>query len=581
MARAYVRGYQGTLGTPDSIAACAKHYVGYGAAEAGRDYNTTEISEHTLREIYLRPFHAAEQAGALTFMSAFNSLNGVPASANAFTLRQILRKEWGFKGIVVSDWTSIAETIAHGTAIDGKAAARKSFLAGVDMDMESNLYHPNLPDLVKSGAVPQATLDESVRNVLRVKYALGLFDHPYTEESRTIYGKPIPLASRELARTVAEESFVLLKNGAAGAQPVLPLQTGAAKNIALIGPLADDAPNMLGAWAGDGKPEDVVTLRQALADYASKNNIKLNYAKGSEIVGGDASTINEAVEAARTADVVLLAVGENAPDMTGEAASRSRLDLPGNQNELVEKVAALGKPTVMILFSGRPLALSYVEGKVNAILEAWFPGIEAGPALVRTLFGESNPSGRVTASFPRSVGQEPLYYNALNTGRPAGRVDLTKPPTNGDQKYKSRYIDEQNSALYPFGYGLSYTSFSYSQPKLSTTTTTASTLNAGGAGAIRVTAEVKNTGSRPGQEAVQLYISERGTSVSLPVRELKGFQKISLAPGEAKTVEFTIGRDELAFWNIDQKLVVEPAKVRVWVAPNSAAGGEPVEFEIK
>jgi beta-glucosidase len=582
IAAAYIRGYQGKVGMPDTIAACAKHYVGYGAAEGGRDYNTTEISEHTLRQVYLPPFKATVDAGALTFMSAFNSINGVPASANRFTLRQILRKEWGFKGTVVSDWTSIAETIAHGTAIDGKAAARKSFLAGVDMDMESNLYHQYLAGLVKSGAIPQATLDESVRNVLRVKYALGLFDNPYTEEARTIYGgKPIPPASRELARDAAEESFVLLKNGSPHGQPVLPLQAGTAKTIALIGPLADDAGNMLGSWGADGKPEDVVTLRKALTEFAASNGIKVNFAQGTEIVGGTDAQTNEALEAARAADVVLLAVGEDAGLMTGEAGSRTRLELPGQQSRLVEQIAALGKPTVMIVFSGRPLALSYIEGKVNAILEAWFPGVEAGPALVRTLFGAVSPQGRLTASFPRYVGQEPLYYNALNTGRPVPpNIDLSKPTGSvPNDKYFSRYIDEQNAPAYPFGYGLTYTTFSYGAPKLSATSTSISSLG-GGAGTIRVTAEVRNAGSRPGQETVQLYVGQRGTSVSLPVRELKGFQKVSLAPGESKTVEFTVGREQLSFWNIDNKFTVEPARVRVWVAPHSAAG-EAVEFEIK
>lgn len=575
IARAYVRGYQGKLGSPDSIAACAKHYVGYGAAEGGRDYNTTDISEHTLRQVYLPPFHAAAQEGALTFMSAFNPLNGVPASANPFTLRQVLRREWGFKGTVVSDWTSIAELIPHGIATDPASAARKAFLAGVDMDMESNLYETQLAQLVKSGAVPMSVVDESVKNVLRVKFALGLFDNPYTDDKRKNTG-PISPAYRDLARTVAEESFVLLKNEPVNGQATLPLQRVA--NIALIGPLADDAGNMLGSWAGDGKPEDVVTLRRALTDYATKANATVTYAQGLPITGGTAAGIDEAVQAARNADVVLLALGEDGPNMTGEAASRTRLGLPGNQAQLLDRVAQLGKPTVLILFSGRPLVLTDVEPKVHSILAVWHPGVEAGPAIVRTLFGEATPSGRLTASFPRSVGQLPLYYNALNTGRPVAK-GAGLPQSEADVKYKSRYIDESNEALFPFGYGLTYTTFTYGQPKLSGTTLSAAALNGGKATPIRVTAEVRNNGNRPAQEVVQLYIGQRGTSVALPVRELKGFQKIALAPGESKTVEFTIGRDELAFWNIDQKNVAEPSSVRVWIAPNSASG-TPVEFNV-
>ncbi len=586
IAAAYVRGYQGAkLDDPMSIAACVKHYVGYGAAEGGRDYNTTEISERTLRQVYLPPFRAAERAGALTFMSAFNPLDGVSASANPFTLRQILRKEWGFQGLVVSDWNSVGELVPQGLALDPAQAARKALLAGVDMDMESNSYHTSLVQEVRSGRVPMAVLDEAVRGVLRVKFALGLFDHPYADESRSAKEGPIPTTSRETARKAAEESFVLLKNAAVSGAPVLPLQVTPGRTIALIGPMSDDAANMAGSWGGESQKEDVVTLYKALSGFAEKSNMKLVYQKGVQLVTPENQGPDEipaAVEAARNADVVLLALGDEAGLMSGEAASRAHLELAVNQRKLIDEIAALGKPTVLILFTGRPMVLTDVEPKLNSILMAWYPGIEAGPALVDTLFGMSNPSGRLTASFPRAVGQEPVYYNYLNTGRPALNTDLTHLPRTSGEKYLSRYVDEQNAPLYPFGYGLSYSTFSYSQPKLSATTTSAAALNAGKVGSeIHVTAEVKNTGTRPGTDTVQLYLGQRGTSVARPVHELQGFQRVTLGPGESKTVEFTIGRDQLAFWNIDMKDAVEPAKVNVWVTPNSAITAAPVEFEIK
>ncbi|MDT8067529.1 MAG: beta-glucosidase BglX [Terriglobia bacterium] len=586
VAAAYVRGYQGTkLNDPMSIAACVKHYVGYGAAEGGRDYNTTDMSERTLRQIYLPPFHAAENAGAATFMSAFNSLDGVSSSANAFTLRQVLRKEWGFRGFVVSDWNSVGELIPQGLALDPSQAAEKAVLAGVNMDMESNAYHTSLVQLVRLGAVPMATLNEAVREVLRVKFALGLFDHPYADESKSAMEGPLPEASRETARKAAEESFVLLKNASVNGTPVLPLQAKAGRTIALIGPMADDAVNMAGSWGGLAQKDDVVTLYKALTDFVAKSNMKLVYQKGVSLVEPEnqgSDDIPAAVEAARRADVVLLALGDDAGLMSGEAASRAHLKMAANQRKLINEITALGKPTVMILFSGRPLVLTDVEPKLSTILLAWYPGVEAGPALVNTLFGMSNPSGRLTATFPRAVGQEPLYYDYLNTGRPALNADLTHLPRNGEEKYLSRYIDEQNSPLYPFGYGLSYSTFSFTQPKLSATTTSAAALNARKPGSeVHVTAEVKNTSSRAGTEIVQLYVGQRGTSVARPVHELEGFQRLTLGPGESKTVEFTIGRDQLAFWNIDMKDVVEPAKVNVWVAPNSAITAQPVEFEIK
>jgi beta-glucosidase len=579
VARAYVNGYQGDLKSADSIAACAKHFVGYGAAEAGREYNPAEISEHTLREIYLPPFKAAADAGALSFMSSFNTINGVPATADAFTLRHILRGEWGYKGLVVSDWTSVAELIEHGIANDGRTAAKKAALTGVDMDMESNLYESHLAELVRSGEVPEKLIDESVRNVLRVKFLLGLFEHPYVAPGEDVISSTIPQASREVSRKIAEESFVLLKNDTAGGRPILPLQVSPGTTVAVIGPMADSSANMQGAWVGMGRPEDVVTLRKALEDYAKPHGIKLLFAEGTPILGGNGD-FAAAIHAAQDSDIVILTVGEEAATMTGEAASRTRLELPGMQEQLVAKVAALGKPTALIVFSGRPLVLSNVVPQVSAVLEAWFPGVEAGPALVRILFGESNPSGRLTATFPRSVGQEPLYYNALNTGRPVGEVDLSHPPSNPVEKYHSRYIDETNSPLYPFGYGLSYSSFTYSQPVVSTMSVSAAAMNRDDPLArVKVSAQVKNTSQRAGNEVVQLYIGQRGTSIARPRRELKGFQRITLAPGESRTVEFVLDREALSFWNVDSKFTAEPSEVNVWVSHDSASG-TPVMFTV-
>jgi beta-glucosidase len=566
IARAFVRGYQGNLlADPSSVAACAKHFVGYGAAEAGRDYNSTEISERTLRAIYLPPFHAAEEEGAASFMSAFNAINGVPASANAFTLDKILRKEWAFRGVVDSDWMSVGELIPHGIALDKADAARKALLAGVDMDMESDSYHVGLAAEVKAGRVPISAVDEAVRRVLRMKFALGLFEHPYANLDPSAMLKP---ESVELSRTIAEQSFVLLKN-----EGVLPLKAGS--KVALIGPLADNAPEMLGSWAAVGDPQNVVTLKASLAERIGK---PLLFAPGTEIRTTSEAGFADAVKAAQQADVVVIALGERAAEMTGEAASRAHLRLPGNQEKLLEAVAATGKPVVLIVFSGRPLVLDKASEHASAILEAWHPGIQAGAALVRTLYGESNPSGKLTATFPRAVGQEPLYYNHLSTGRPLGTVPDSDQPLEGLDKFHSRYIDEKVSPLYPFGFGLSYTTFAYKPPTLSRPSINVSEILAGKT--ITVSAELRNTGSVAGTEIAQLYIGQTGTSVALPVRELKGFQKVKLQPGERKTVEFTIAQEQLAFWNLDMKHTVEPALVKIWIA-GSSADGTPVELVLR
>ena len=579
MARAYVRGYQGArLDAPDSIAACAKHFVGYGAAEGGRDYNSVEISEHTLRQFYLPPFHAAVDAGAATVMSAFNTLNGIPASANSFVLTQVLRREWGFRGLVVSDWNAVGELIPHGVANDGATAARKAILAGVDMDMESNSYHENLAQLVRTGQVPEANVDEAVRRALRVKFALGLFQHPYADQQHEVAAMLQP-ESVTLARTTAERSFVLLKNSAVpDGTSVLPL-SARAQTIALIGPLADDATNMLGSWAAVGKDSDVVTLRAALTQRLRADHVR--YAKGAEIEGVTDTGFSEAVAAARQSDAVIMALGEDANKMTGEAASRAHLDLPGRQQQLLEAVVSTGKPIVLIIFSGRPLTLPWAFEHVPAVLAAWFPGVQAGPALVRTLFGESNPSGKLVVSWPRSVGQEPLHYDALSTGRPAAKINLTHPPSSGEEKYVSRYIDERDDAQFPFGFGMSFTSFQYGRPQLSTTRLSARTLDAAvrssaptSAAPLTVNVTITNTGARAGEEVAQLYIRFQGTSVAQPVRALRAFQRVALAAGQTRTVTFTLRPETFATWNDHNEYRVEPARVTLWVAPDSGQGQE-------
>jgi beta-glucosidase len=574
MAAAYVRGYQGPrLDAPDSMAACAKHYVGYGAAEGGRDYNSTEISEHTLREYYLPPFHAAVNAGVATLMSSFNSLNGIPSTANPFTLKKILRKEWGFEGFVVSDWNAVGELIPHGIANDGATAARKAFNAGVDMDMVSSLYHDNLANLVKSGQVSQADIDESVRRVLRVKFALGLFERPFVDEAAAPKALYLP-DSLATAQTAAERSFVLLKNGSVAGKPILPLSL-TKQNVAVIGPLGDDSTYPTGAPAGTGPR---IGLTGALTQRLGKDHV--SRFKGTGILDANDADIAAAVAGAKKADLVILALGET-QDMSGEAASRAHLGLPGRQQELLEKVIATGKPAILILFSGRPLTLPWAFEHVPAVMEAWFPGTRGGLALVRTLFGDVNPTGKLTVSWPRAVGQEPLYYNALATGRPAGNTDLSHPPANVESRYVSRYIDEQNTPQFPFGYGASYTTYSYGPTTISAQHLSAADLNKDLTGSPAMTAEadVTNTGSRPGNEVVELYIRLQGTSVAEPVRALKGFQTIALAPGETKKVKFDLKPEAFAIWNAENHFAAEPAKLTVWIAPDSSSG-TPTEAEI-
>ncbi|HEV7798277.1 MAG TPA: glycoside hydrolase family 3 N-terminal domain-containing protein [Pyrinomonadaceae bacterium] len=544
MARARVRGFQGhDYSAGDKVVACAKHWVAYGAAEAGRDYNTTDVSERTLREVYFPPFKAAVDAGVGTFMSAFNDLNGVPASANRFTLTEVLRGEWKFDGFVVSDYTSVEELIKHGVATDGAEAAREALSAGVDMEMVSRLYNQHAGELIKERQLSQRTIDEAVRRILRVKFRLGLFEKPYADEAleRTAIFNSANVAA---AREIAARSLVLLKND----HNVLPLAKNV-RSIALIGPLADSRPDMLGSWTGDGKTEAAVTLLQGIK--AKLPQTKINYARGCDVNCDQADGFEEARRAAKESDVAIIAVGESA-DMSGEAASRSSLDLPGRQLDLVKAVQAAGKPTVVVLMNGRPLTINWIALNSPAILETWFAGSQAGNAIADVIFGDVNPGGKLPVTFPRAVGQIPLYYNHKNTGR----------PPDANNKYTSKYLDVDWRPLFPFGYGLSYTQF-----KITNLQVSAQRIPLDGKLTVRV--DVENTGKRAGDEVVQLYIRDVVASVTRPVKELKGFQRITLQPGERRQVEFVLTAAELGFWNRELRFTVEPGEVKVMVGANS------------
>jgi beta-glucosidase len=556
LAAAYVRGYQGkNLADADSVAACVKHYVGYGAAEAGRDYNSVDMSTRKLREVYLPPFRAAIDAGAPTVMSAFNTLNGVPATADPFILRQILRREWGFRGLVVSDYNAIPELVPHGVAANKEEAGMAAFTAGVDMDMCGQVYLDQLARLVREGKVPEALIDDAVRRVLRLKFELGLFDHPYTDLG-ALPSLLLTTANRNAARQIASQSMVLLKNEG----DILPLDPSQ-KIIAVIGPLADSQSDMLGSWFATGDSKDVVTV---LAGIRSRTGNPSNvlYSSGGQVESSTPNDIATAVETARKADVVLMVLGEKGT-MSGEAASRADLDLPGDQQKLLEEVVATGKPVVLVVMSGRPLVLSWAAEHVAAILEAWFPGTEAGNAVADLVFGTVNPSGKLPVTFPRSVGQIPIYYNELNTGRPL--------VSEMDKKYKSAYIDSPNSPLYPFGFGLSYTRFQYSQLKVQ---------GPDDHGDFHITVDVKNVGDRSGDEVVQVYSRDLVARVARPVKELKAFRRVTLAPGEVKTVEFKIARNDLGFWDENDRYVIAPGKFTLTVGPDSRTAAQQAMFVV-
>jgi beta-glucosidase len=567
MARAYVRGYQqGDLSLPTSVAACVKHYAAYGAAEAGREYNTTDMSLSRLHQVYLPPYKAAVEEGAATMMSAFNALNGVPATANRYLLQTVLRDGWGFNGFVVSDYTAVMELRNHGIALDAATATKKAITAGVDMDMMSHYYDAELPGLIKSGQVPISVVDEAVRRVLRVKFALGLFEHPYAEGKEVTAAVP---EHRPLVRKAAEESIVLLQNKDVNGAAVLPLKKEL-KKIALIGPLADDTGEMMGAWGLTKREPDVVTVKDALEQRMKQAGGSLLYAKGTEIATDSEAGFTEAVDAAKQSDVVVMALGETA-EMSGEAGSRAYLDLPGNQQKLLEQVVAAGKPVVLLVFSGRPLVLDWAAKHVPAIMEAWFPGTEAGNAIADLIYGDAVPSAKLPMSFPRAVGQEPLYYNQFPTGRPPVGLDLTQPP-GGDSRFFSRYVDVPNDALFPFGFGLSYTKFAYQDVSVSTHSLSMKEASRTDAKElITVTATVKNTGDREGTEIVQCYVRNVGTSLEQPVRSLKGFERVTLKAGESKQVTFKLGFPELSFYNNQGGPVIEATDYTLWVGGSSTA----------
>jgi beta-glucosidase len=595
MARAWVKGYQqDDLSKADSVAVSVKHFGGYGAVIAGRDYNAVDMSEITLRQVYLEPYRAAVEAGAATVMSAYVSVNGVPASANPFLLTQVLRKEWGFDGAVVSDEGAVTELLSHSVSADPASAVRKALEAGVDMEMDGKFYSKYLVSQVSAGTIPESVVDEAVRRVLRVKFALGLFEHPYATQAPSYDATP---ERRAAARKVADETIVLLKNDPVeGLGQLLPL-TAKASKVALIGPLADSQREMVDATAMTGDPKYVITLRKALADRLGD---RLLYAEGCGLLSGedgnvlkqiytstehppstknlpipdDAKTIAEAVETAKKADVVIMALGESAYWMETEAASRTRLGFTGAQEQLLEAVVATGKPVILVVLAGRPLEFKWAASHVSAILEAWSPGIEAGPALTDILMGDVNPSGKLPASLPRAVGQEPLYYAQLPTGEPA-RGDLSHTPRNSGERFMSRYVDEENGALFPFGWGLSYTSFSYGQPTISRAEVPVSeVMGSGHKPVVTVGVDVKNTGTVAGTEVVQLYLRNTVASVEQPVRELKGFARITLAPGEQKHVDLPLGFDELSFYNVEIRRAVEPTKYNIWVGGSSLATQE-------
>ena len=559
-AAARVQGFQGTdFKSNEHFLATAKHFAAYGAAEAGLDYNTVDVSERTLREVYLPPYKAAFDAGALSAMASFNELSGIPATGNRWLMQQVLRGEWAFQGFVVSDYTGDEEMIAHGYAKDGRDAARIAFLAGVDMSMQSGLYRKHLPDLVRSGEVPEETLNTSVRRVLAMKHMLGLFENPFRriDEKREASRSMLP-KSRALAREAGRKSIVLLKNDG----DLLPLPKSG-KKIALIGPFAAGQHDLVGPWVVYGTDEKAVDLATGVrAAVTDRNSIIV--AEGSGVEQPRAGGIAQAVAAAQQADIVVLAIGE-ATSMSGEAQSRTEIVIPEPQQELAEAVAKVGKPVVVILKHGRALALEGAVANAPAILATWFLGTETGHSIADVLFGVYSPSGRLPASFPRRSGQQPYYYAHKRTGRPNPESKL--------EAYKTRFRDITNTALYPFGHGLTYGRIEYSD-------FTISAPSMGMSGEIAVMARITNRGRRAAEEVVQLYIHDRVASITRPVRELKAFRKIKLAPGQSKVVRFTLRPANLQFYGVDNRLVVEPGTFDVWIAPSAEADGIHGTFDL-
>jgi len=568
VARARVKGFQGDdLSRPDTLLACAKHFAGYGASEAGRDYNTVDMSERTLRQVYLPPFQAAAEAGVATFMTSFNEIAGVPSTGNPFLTRQILRQDWGYEGLVVSDWGSVGEMANHGVAATLADTAATALKAGVDMDMESDAYVSHLESLVETGRVSEALIEEAAGRVLMAKYKAGLLDDPfrYADAARE---KKVTLhpEHRKAARDMAKRSIVLLKNQGA----LLPLGDEH-KTVAVIGPLANAPADMLGNWSAGGEPGPVVTYLEGIRQRAGQG-VEVVHAQGVSIGGpvnepgwsgavidrgpvtkDDDELIAEAIKVAQGADVVLAALGE-AAYMSGEAKSRTEINLPGRQSDLLEALVETGTPVVLLVSSGRPLTLSWAAETVPAIVQTWFLGTEAGHALADVVFGDYNPSAKLPMSFPRRVGQLPLYYNEKATGR----------PNRGDGNlWVTRFMDVPNTPLYPFGFGLSYTNFAYADLEVDVSGVADKTQ-------ITVSFQLSNTGKRAGEEVAQLYLRDVVASVTRPVRELKRFAKVALQPGETQSVSWVLTPEDLAFWDASMNWVVEPGAFEVMVGASSA-----------
>ena len=555
---AKVKGFQGDdLSKNNTIAACVKHFAAYGAAIGGRDYNGVDLSERVLMETYFPPYKAAVDAGAVTVMASFNDINGIPATANEWLFQKVLRKDWGFKGMVVSDYMGITEMKNHRIAKDTTDAAYLAFKAGVDMDMMGRAYIKKMKSLIESGKISMEQLNFSVRAILKVKFQLGLFDDPYRycNEERE---KKVMLCPehRELAREAARQSMVLLKNE----KYILPLKKNL-NTIALIGPLGDNQGDLLSSWSFKGDKKDVVTLLSGIKSKVS-GKTKVLYAKGCDIQSESNAGFEEALAIAANSDVIVMALGESR-NMSGEGLSKAEISLPGMQQELLKEINKLGKPVVLILFNGRPLTLAWENNNCSTILEAWLPGTEGGNAVADVLFGDYNPSGKLTVSFPYSVGQIPIYYAYKSTGRPA------KP----NQRYTSKYSDIQIDPLYEFGYGLSYSKFEYSSPKLSKNRLKSSE-------EILVSVDVTNTSKVDGSEIVQLYIEDMVTSVTLPVRELKGFEKRMIKAGATETFQFKISVEDLKFYDKDMNFITEPGTFKVFVGGSSKTTNV-AEFELE
>jgi len=564
IAYARVKGFQGNkLGDLNSVMACVKHFAAYGAAVGGRDYNSVDMSERMLFETYLPPFKAALDAGAATFMNSFNDLNGIPATGNLHLQRDILKGKWNFQGFVVSDWGSIGEMVAHGYSKDLKAAALSAITAGSDMDMESNAYRYNLAELIKEGKVTIDVIDDAVKRILRKKYELGLFDDPYKYSDQKRADKVLnDPENRKAALEVAQKSIVLLKNE----NQTLPLSKSL-KTIAFIGPMVKEYKANMGFWSVELPDVDydkwVVSQWDGLQNKVGKNT-KLLYAKGCEVDGDNKDGFAEALATAKQADVVILSIGERR-DMSGEAKSRSDLHLPGVQEDLVKAIQATGKPVVVLVNAGRPLIFNWTADNVPAIVYTWWLGTEAGNAIANVLFGDYNPSGKLPMTFPREVGQIPIYYNHFSTGRPA--------PNENATGYVSSYIDLKNSPRFPFGYGLSYTKFDYSGLKLSSAKIKSNET-------IKVSFQLSNVGRLAGEEVVQLYLKDKFGSVIRPVLELKDFQKVKLSAGESKTIEFTIDKEKLSFYNDKVEWVAEPGDFEVMIGTSSADIKLKSDFEL-